>query len=131
MWRLALDAGLAEAEAAEVCQLAWLRLSQRMPERPLTPERVGAWLDEVVSREAVALARQRGAREGGRRINGQQANVIHLNPGFGIGLARADRGAMNVSAAHPHLPQARRASEWLADHTRPDDTLGDSSTPPC
>lgn len=57
LWRLAISAGLPRREAAEVCQVAWLRLSQRLAEFS-TVDQVTRWLDEQVCREVGALLRR-------------------------------------------------------------------------
>jgi DNA-directed RNA polymerase specialized sigma24 family protein len=56
LWRLALAAGLGPDAAAEVCQLAWLRLRMRL-RNGLGPAEIPGWLDQQVRREAVAAAR--------------------------------------------------------------------------
>jgi DNA-directed RNA polymerase specialized sigma24 family protein len=49
-WSLARSLGLADADAAEVCELAWLRLAQRWS--PSSGIAVRPWLEETIRREA-------------------------------------------------------------------------------
>jgi DNA-directed RNA polymerase specialized sigma24 family protein len=55
MWQLAVAAGLDGDAAAEVCQLAWLRLRLA---GGITPGEIPGWLDRQVRREAVAAVRR-------------------------------------------------------------------------
>jgi DNA-directed RNA polymerase specialized sigma24 family protein len=75
VWRLALSRGLSQDDAAQVSQLAWLRLSQRIATLGSADE-VAAWLDETVRREADGLLRHRAAREGSHVAT---RNVIPLS----------------------------------------------------
>jgi DNA-directed RNA polymerase specialized sigma24 family protein len=76
LWWLAIASGLAEPDAAEVCQLAWLRLSQRLSE-VASAEQVTRWLEHTVRREATALSARRAER---RAPAGRPDNVITLAP---------------------------------------------------
>jgi DNA-directed RNA polymerase specialized sigma24 family protein len=67
-WSLARSLGLTDADAAEVCELAWLRLAQRWS--PSSGIAIRAWLEETIRREARA-AILRAARA---------APVARLNP---------------------------------------------------
>ena len=55
LWRLAAGSGLSPGAAAEVCELAFLRLGQLRERGPADP---GPWLDAVVRRESAAWLRQ-------------------------------------------------------------------------
>lgn len=59
LWSVARGYRLDRADAADVIQVAWLRLVEHLP-RVRDPERVGAWLATTVRRECLQLV---GARK--------------------------------------------------------------------
>jgi DNA-directed RNA polymerase specialized sigma24 family protein len=59
LWQLAVGVGLDGDAAAEVCQLAWLRLRLA---GDIKAEDIPGWLDRQVRREATAAVRRRAAR---------------------------------------------------------------------
>jgi len=108
MWQRAVAEGLSASDAAQVCQLAWLRLGQRLHTLASLAE-VAQWLGEQVAREAAALAAQREARE-------QRAvpdNVVYLRSGF-VPAPRAetpaDRGMAYVATARQAVCDVRAGS---------------------
>lgn len=103
MWRTAVGIGLSERDAAQVCELAWLRLGQRLHAFASRTE-VAGWLEETVRRESAAVAAQRVRTE--RQV--AHSNVVRLAPGFAAGrpadtqpppAPRQARGPANVEAA--------------------------------
>lgn len=90
-WRRAVAEGLTGPDAALVCELAWLRLSQQLETLESVAE-IAPWLEEMVRREAVALRAQR-ARQALR--SGAPDNVVQLAPGFATG-ERAARHQLSV-----------------------------------
>ncbi len=88
MWKCALGVGLSGADAAQVCELAWLRLGQHLHTFG-SLEDVSAWLEALVLRESVALSAH-------RRRAPVPANVVPLTPGFGAGRADAARHTVSV-----------------------------------
>jgi DNA-directed RNA polymerase specialized sigma24 family protein len=58
VWGTARASGLEVTDAAEVCQLVWLRLAQTLATLGETPD-VGAWLYDATVTEATRVARQR------------------------------------------------------------------------
>jgi hypothetical protein len=77
MWQRAVAAGLSALDAAQVCELAWLRLGQRLDTLSSLAE-IAGWLDVQVGREAAALARQND----GRAEGAEGGNVVRLAPGL-------------------------------------------------
>jgi RNA polymerase sigma factor (sigma-70 family) len=61
LWATARGHGLSEAEAAEVVQLAWLRMAEHLDDLP-DPERVGVWLAATARRESLRRLSQNGTR---------------------------------------------------------------------
>jgi RNA polymerase sigma factor (sigma-70 family) len=59
LWAIARAYGLGPADAADVVQLAWLRLVEHIGALR-RPERVGAWLAVTARREAARTLRHRG-----------------------------------------------------------------------
>lgn len=103
MWHRAMAAGLSALDAAQVCELAWLRLGQRL-DTLSTPAEIAGWLDEQVGREAAALARQNRVRE----ERGEPGNVVPLAPGFGsaqgrIPARRRGIGGLRIEPAQAQL----------------------------
>ncbi len=72
MWQRAVAAGLSALDAAQVCELAWLRLGQRLDTLSSLAE-IAGWLDGQVGREAAALARHNDGRA-------ESGNVVRLAP---------------------------------------------------
>jgi DNA-directed RNA polymerase specialized sigma24 family protein len=144
MWLVARSAGLSDVDAAEVCQLAWLRLSQRLFELS-SPEQVAAYLIETVRREAGVLAAQRMAQERRRAGVSLPDNVIPLVPGFGgseLGATECDdaevgagshseRPAPHAATVGQLFGPGRYSAEAGTDHTAPADVPGQTSAPPC
>jgi DNA-directed RNA polymerase specialized sigma24 family protein len=92
LWRLAIAAGLSRRAAAEVCQLVWLRLSQRLSQFT-TLEQVARWLDDEVYREAGAQLR-RVVSAGGQLADqrtraGEPDSDSTVIPGHDLGAATA------------------------------------------
>ncbi|MGH3624946.1 MAG: RNA polymerase sigma factor [Sciscionella sp.] len=61
LWRIALRHRLCAADAADVCQYTWLRLTEHLPALR-EPARLGSWLATTARRESLRLAGVR-ARE--------------------------------------------------------------------
>src|SRR5215211_5906330 len=80
LWCSAMAEGLSEPDAAQVCELAWLRLSQRLHTFASLDD-VCRWLDATTSREAAALVTQRAERA---RVAPLPDNVVPLRPGFAV-----------------------------------------------
>lgn len=59
LWSIARGYGLSAAEAADVVQTAWLRLTERL-DTIFDPEHVGAWLATTTRRECLRVLRQAG-----------------------------------------------------------------------
>jgi RNA polymerase sigma factor (sigma-70 family) len=57
VWAVARGQGLGSADAADVCQTAWLRLAEHLG-RLHTPEAVGGWLATTVRNEAQRVLRR-------------------------------------------------------------------------
>jgi len=97
MWRTAIGIGLSELDAAQVCELAWLRLSQRLPTFTSLAE-VAEWLEQTVQLEAAAMAAQHVLRE----RQALQANVVRLAPGFALAPRAARSGLAERATTHPN-----------------------------
>ena len=63
LWSVARGYRLERADAADVIQVAWLRLVEHLP-RLRDPERVGAWLATTVRRECLQVIATRKRRGG-------------------------------------------------------------------
>jgi RNA polymerase sigma factor (sigma-70 family) len=63
LWSVARGYRLERADAADVIQVAWLRLVEHLP-RLRDPERVGAWLATTVRRECLQIIATRKRRGG-------------------------------------------------------------------
>lgn len=98
MWKCALGVGLASTDAAQVCELAWLRLGQHLHTFG-SLEDVSSWLEALVLRESVALAAH-------RRRKVVPGNVVPLAPGFGA-PSRADAARHTVSVRQLVSPARR------------------------
>ncbi len=61
VWSVARSVGLAEADAADVCQTTWMRLAEHLADVQET-SRVGSWLATTARREAIRVSR-RGSRQ--------------------------------------------------------------------
>lgn len=146
MWRVARSGGLSDVDAAEVCQLAWLRLSQRLPEFA-SSEQVARFLIDTVRREGGALAAQRMEQERRRAGGSLPDNVVLLAPGFaGVQPAQSADGAhpdidrVNGATAEPSSSHAvamrpivgatGRNAEAGNDPSPPADVWGQTSAPP-
>ena len=62
VWAVARAHGLDSADASEVSQVTWLRLTQHLGAIP-QPERLGSWLLGAATREADRMRRLRGCGE--------------------------------------------------------------------
>jgi len=80
LWCSAMAEGLSEPDAAQVCELAWLRLSQRLHTFASLDD-VCRWLDVTVRREAAGLVAQRAERA---RFAPLPDNVVPLRPDFAV-----------------------------------------------
>ena len=119
LWSVARGYRLERADAADVIQVAWLRLVEHLP-RLRDPERVGAWLATTVRRECLQVIATRKRRGGPvedeiltgaarRRGTGRrQAARRRARPRVVAGV-RGDAGAMPAPAAHPDGRPAARA----------------------
>ena len=58
VWAVTRSFGLDRSDAADVSQVAWLRLVEHL-DRLTEPDRVGAWLGTTVRRECLAVIRRR------------------------------------------------------------------------
>lgn len=61
IWSVARDHRLNAADAGDVCQVTWLRLTEQLRDMK-QPEKVQAWLVTTARRESLRLLRARGAR---------------------------------------------------------------------
>lgn len=103
LWRKAVDAGLTSADAAQICQLAWLRLGQRLHLFTVMAD-VVQWLDAEVVREAAAVARRQAARVR------TPDNVVRLAPGFAP-APRVETGVRHTISARQLVSHARRPGD--------------------
>lgn len=59
LWAVTRGYGLSDADAADVCQTAWLRLVEHL-DKIREPDRVGSWLAAVARNETFRMLRRRG-----------------------------------------------------------------------
>ena len=106
LWSVARGYRLERSDAADVVQIAWLRLVEHLP-KVRDPERVGAWLATTVRRECLqVIARSAPGLAGGRRDPGR-----HPGPGAAgrRGPARegaGDRAVVGVRGDRAALPES-------------------------
>ena len=89
LWSICRDHRLSPADAADVFQLTWLRLLERLDSLN-DPDRVGGWLATTCRRECLAVLRR------ARRVSpSSEAVEFHSEPAGGAdaGVLRADRDA--------------------------------------
>jgi DNA-directed RNA polymerase specialized sigma24 family protein len=103
MWRAAVGIGLSEHDAAQVCELAWLRLGQRLHTFASRTE-VAGWLEETVRRESAAVAAQRVRTE----RQAAHSNVVRLAPGFAPTPRAASTTQTDRAGAHAPAPRQQR-----------------------
>jgi RNA polymerase sigma factor (sigma-70 family) len=108
VWSVARTHGLRIADAEEVYQTTWLRLTEHVA-RLTEPDRVGAWLATTARNEALRVI-----RTGGRVTVTDDLTV--LDPG-----TDQDSPEQAVLAAEAAQTQSRRARRlWVAFHRLPD-----------
>ena len=111
LWSVARGYRLERADAADVIQVAWLRLVEHLP-RLRDPERVGAWLATTVRREClqvIATRKRRGGPVEDEILTGLpddaapvDAELLADERDRALWQAFAgDAGAMPAAAAHP------------------------------
>jgi DNA-directed RNA polymerase specialized sigma24 family protein len=88
LWHSVMAEGLSEPDAAQVCELAWLRLSQRLHTFASLDD-VSRWLDVTIRREAAGLVAQRAERA---RFAPLPDNVVPLRPGSAVACAEVVPG---------------------------------------
>jgi RNA polymerase sigma factor (sigma-70 family) len=89
LWSICRDHRLSAADAADVFQLTWLRLLERL-DTLQDPDRVGGWLATTCRRECLAVIRR------ARRVSpSSEAVELHTEPAGAAdaGVLRADRDA--------------------------------------
>ena len=89
LWSICRDHRLGAADAADVFQLTWLRLLERL-DTLQDPDRVAGWLATTCRRECLAVLRR------ARRVSpSTEAVELHTEPAGAAdaGLLRADRDA--------------------------------------
>ena len=127
LWSICRDHRLGAADAADVFQLTWLRLIERL-DTLQDPDRVGGWLATTCRRECLAVLRR------ARRVSpSSEALEFHTEPAGAADadLLRADRDAglwdafarlgercrivltVLVTEAEDGPPSYRRAAEQL------------------
>jgi uncharacterized protein YceH (UPF0502 family) len=92
LWHLAVAAGLPRRAAMEVCELVWLRLSQRLAQFHTLAE-VARWLDDQLYRELGARLRRVAPVAGQRADQRGRAAARDTDraaaPGHDLGAATA------------------------------------------
>ena len=89
LWSICRDHRLGDADAADVFQLTWLRLLERLDSLQ-DPDRVAGWLATTCRRECLAVLRR------ARRVSpSSEAVELHTEPAGAAdaGILRADRDA--------------------------------------
>jgi RNA polymerase sigma factor (sigma-70 family) len=89
LWSICRDHRLSDADAADVFQLTWLRLLERLDSLH-DPDRVAGWLATTCRRECLAVLRR------ARRVSpSSEAVEFHTEPAVAAdaGVLRADRDA--------------------------------------
>ena len=89
LWSICRDHRLGAADAADVFQLTWLRLLERLDSLQ-DPDRVAGWLATTCRRECLAVLRR------ARRVSpSSEAVELHTEPAGAAdaGILRADRDA--------------------------------------
>jgi DNA-directed RNA polymerase specialized sigma24 family protein len=100
LWLNMVAKGLSEADAAQICELAWLRLGQRLHTFNSLAD-VVSWLDDTAGREAAALLSQRSYQA---ERAGVPDNVVRLTPGIPA------QGAPGIPAQGASPPLERGAA---------------------
>jgi RNA polymerase sigma factor (sigma-70 family) len=118
LWAIARAHRLHSSDAADVVQVAWLRLVEHIG-HIREPEHVGAWLATTVRRESWRLLRRKGAEHATSAEDLEGLSPPDVSPGPDFGLLRAESHARLQQAVRQLPPRQQLLIRLLAAPSPP------------